>query len=228
MFTGIVQAMGSIKAIDDQRAGKRLIIDRRGWQLPGIELRHADSVSVSGVCLTLVHVDAQTLAFDVIAETLARTTLGSLSVQSPVNLETSLTPATPMSGHFVQGHVEGIGTVTQVKQGGDDVRMTIEMPAALMKYIVPKGSVTADGVSMTVAGVSENRFEMALIPTTLEMTTLGLAQAGTKVNIETDVISRTVVHALEQMAPSVPPATQPPPTAESATLQTLRQAGFIS
>jgi len=218
MFTGIVQAMGCVAAITDQSAGKRLVIDCGDWRPRGG--RAGDSISVSGVCLTAVNIDQAKIAFDVIGETLARTTLGNLALGDPVNLEPSVTADTPMSGHFVQGHVEGVGTVTKTQKGGQDMRVMIATPEALRKCIVPKGSVAIDGVSMTVASVEPNDFEVAMIPTTLELTTLGQVEQGTKVNIETDIVSRTVVHTVEQMAIGGQPD-------EGVTRRTLRQVGFV-
>jgi riboflavin synthase len=184
-------------------------------------LSPGDSVCISGVCLTVVEASSERMSFDVIGETLNCTTLGSLSPGDPVNVEPSLTASTPISGHFVQGHVEGAATVTAVEQGGDDVRITLQPPADLLACIVPKGSVTVDGVSMTVAAVGQDDFQIALIPTTLQITTLGKAQRGARVNIETDVISRTVVHTLQQMQ-SVGANGN-----EQVNVDTLRRAGFV-
>ena len=200
MFTGIVQAMGLVQAMTPTPAGARLVIDRSAWRPDaGMIVRHGESICISGVCLTIVEFDDETLQFDVIGETLAKTTLGSLRPGDAVNLEPSVTGSTPMSGHFVQGHVEGVGVVTHVQRGGDDVRLTVEPPAELMACVIAKGSVAVDGVSMTVAAARDREFELALIPATLAMTTLGRAVEGTKLNVETDILSRTVVHALKQM-----------------------------
>lgn len=220
MFTGIVQTMCPVEAIEDQPAGKRLVVDRRTWQPAGMTLCPGVSVCISGVCLTIVEVCDERMSFDVIAETLNCTTLGSLSAGDPVNVEPSLTASAWISGHFVQGHVEATADVTAVEQGGDDVRMTLRPPVDVMPYIVPKGSITLDGVSMTVAAVSQNDFQIALIPTTLQITTLGKARPGTAVNIETDVISRTVVHVLQQML-------LPAEGVGQVNIETLRQAGFV-
>lgn len=200
MFTGIVQTMGKIVATTPTAAGKRLVIDRGAWApSSGRAIGDGDSICVNGVCLTVAGLDGPSLHFDVIGETLAKTTLGTLRPGDAVNLEPSVTSDTPMSGHFVQGHVEGVGIVTRVQRQDSDIRLAIEPPAALMPYIIPKGSIALDGVSMTVAAVYERDFEVALIPTTLAATTLGRAAQDTRLNLETDILSRTVVHTLKHI-----------------------------
>jgi len=195
MFTGLVQGVGAVAESRANAAGLRLTIDPRDWpHRPAA----GDSIAVSGVCLTLaapVGGDGR-LAFDVVSETLTKTTLGRLRPGSRVNLERSLAAADLMGGHFVQGHVDGVGTVEHVQTGGD-WRVRIRPPAELAAYIVPKGSVTVEGVSLTIAGTDPSgTFEVALIPTTLARTTLGELRPGAGVNIESDVIARTVVHYL--------------------------------
>jgi len=220
MFTGIVQAKGKVARLDPTDAGVRLVIDLQGWRPHGITINEGDSICISGVCLTVVAHDERTVAFDVIGETLAKTTLGGLAVGSAVNLEPSLTASTPMGGHFVQGHIDGVGVVRDVTVDGDDYRIAIEPPTELMEYIAPKGSIATDGVSMTVAAVTRERFEIALIPTTLNLTTLGDATPGTKVNLETDIVSKTIVHWLRLRG------TGGESRDEGVTRDTLREAGF--
>jgi riboflavin synthase len=200
MFTGIVQTRGYVAALDRNAFGVRLAIDPRGWKPRGAELLKGDSVCVSGVCLTLVEFSPRGLEFDVIAETLAKTTLGGLAVGSEVNLEPSLTANTPMGGHFLQGHVDGVGTIINVLATPAQYRITVAPPAEMMDYIIPKGSVSIDGVSLTLASVGKNDFDVALIPTTLEMTTLGDAKAGDRVNLEADILAKTIVHYLRRQA----------------------------
>lgn len=200
MFSGIIRATGHLAAVQTTPAGKRLTIDPEGWDhLPGV----GDSIAVSGCCLTVAAEPGPngSLAFDAIPETLAKTILGGLAVGDRVNLETSVTAATAMDGHVVQGHVEGLGEVVGLVTEGD-YRVRIHAPAGLMPCIVPKGSVAIDGVSLTVAEVSpaESWFEVALIPTTLSLTTLGALKVGSRVNLETDVLARTVVHVLRNYA----------------------------
>lgn len=207
MFTGLVEIVGRIERSDPTDAGRRFLVDVGGWQ---IRPEVGESISVDGCCLTLAAEPGENhgfWAFDVIPETLRRTTLGALHPGSRVNLERSATPQTLLGGHVVQGHVDGVGTVSRVEKGSE-WRVRIAPPAGLMVYLTPKGSITVQGVSLTVAGVepgdstgSGGWFEVALIPTTLEKTTLGDLQEGDRVNLESDVLARTVVHYLRHYAP---------------------------
>jgi len=216
MFTGIVQTVGTILTIRPQTGGQRLVIDRQGWSPRDVTLEHGDSICVSGVCLTLTAFDEQTLSFDVITETLARSTLGEKTVGSRVNLEPSLTPSTPIGGHLVQGHVDGLGTIERV-QRGDDWRITLAAESDVLDLTAPKGSICIDGVSLTVAAVAKKHFEVAIIPTTLEMTTLADVREGDRVNLETDMIARTVVHYLKRQQQA----------GGGVTMQTLAEQGFL-
>ena len=206
MFTGLVQAIGVLVEVFPG-TGLRLGITARGWDYrptPGA------SICVNGVCLTLAKpLGTGEMVFDVVAETLAKTTLGGLRMGSKVNLERSLAAGDLMGGHIVQGHVDGVGQVERV-QTGADYRLWIRPGPGLLEYIVPKGSVTLDGVSLTVAGVdpATGLFEVALIPTTLAKTTLGQIRAGDRCNIETDIMAKTVVHYLRHFSP--PGSMQPP------------------
>lgn len=209
MFTGIVEATGRVVEATPTSFGKRLVVDRTGWDVPAKLILPGGSVCVNGVCLTIVHNNNYQLIFDVISETLRSTTLGMLKAGSRVNLEASLTAGKPLAGHFVQGHVETVGQVLAVAQGENDRRITIGPIAnqqsqiifdkEFMQSIVPKGSVTVDGVSLTVAAVVETHhaFEVALIPTTLRCTTLGDLCVGDPVNLESDILARTVVYWLQ-------------------------------
>ena len=199
-------------AIGRSPAGVRLHIEApAGFAGDGApEVRAGDSVCVSGVCLTHAPGDGAdhdshnggshdgALVFDVIAETLAKTTLGALAEGSEVNLERSVRANGMLDGHIVQGHVEGVCEVVRVTPGGEDHRITVRAQRELMECVTPKGSIAIDGVSLTIAGVDvgADEFEVALIPTTLEMTTLGDARVGSLVNVETDIVGRTVVHWL--------------------------------
>ncbi|MCK4873558.1 MAG: riboflavin synthase [Phycisphaerales bacterium] len=195
MFTGIVEYRAVVKTIEERPFGLRLVVDIGDWDHRPAQ---GESIAVSGVCLTAVaeSLSEDTVAFDVITETLNFTTLGDLTVGGAVNLEHSMRSDTLMGGHVVQGHVDGVGVYTEIQKDAEDYRITIRPPAELMEYIIPKGSVSTDGVSMTVAAVTRDTFTLALIPTTLDLTTLGLAKVGGRCNIETDIISRTVVHWL--------------------------------
>lgn len=202
MFTGLIQHVGTVRAIADSEAGKRLEVEAAGW---GYVPARGDSIAVAGCCLTAIEgPDPRTsegrFAFDVIPETLSLTTLGGLSVGSRVNLEHAVSASTPMGGHFVQGHIDGVGTVEAVSGGEMDWRVRIRPPGALMQYIAPKGSICVDGVSLTIAGVAEDSFEVALIPTTLELTTLCDLTPGAACNIEADMLAKQVVHALKYLS----------------------------
>lgn len=210
MFTGLVQAVGVVDRTEPSPVGVRLSIDPRGWNYrpaPG------DSIAVAGCCLT-VAVDpgssAGRLVFDVVRETLAKTTLSDLAPGSSVNLEPSVTPATLLGGHLVQGHVDGVGGVETVRTGPEH-RVRIRPPGELMEYMTPKGSVCLDGVSLTLAAVYPNdgAFEVALIPTTLARTTLGGLRPGGRCNIEADATAKTIVHWLRHYGPG-PRGNNPP------------------
>lgn len=220
MFTGLVQTLGSVRRLTPAGAASQLVIEAHG--LPG-PVRPGDSVCVSGVCLTAVEIQGETIRFDVVAETLQRSTLGRLREGDRVNLECSVTPQQPLGGHFMQGHVDGVGTVRQVVEADGQWRTTIEPPAELMPSIIPKGSIAVDGVSLTVASVAADRFDVALIPETLERTTLRSARAGVAVNLEADILSKTVVQWLERTT-----GRQAMSQDAGVTMQLLRDAGFAS
>ncbi|MEM6459990.1 MAG: riboflavin synthase [Planctomycetota bacterium] len=218
MFNGLVQAVGRVLATEKRDAGLRLKIDRGGLTGP---IATGDSVCISGVCLTVVEVDADTLAFEAVAETLDRSTLGTLGVGDRVNLETALTASQPLGGHFVQGHVDGVGEVTAVSDDPLAWRTTVRAPEALRDYLVPKGSVTVDGVSLTIASLGgDGTFDVALIPETLGRTTLDAALAGRRVNLEMDVLTKTVVQTVRRMG------TAQKDNDAGVTMDTLREAGF--
>ncbi len=205
MFTGIIQSLGQVFSIQPQEGGVRLIIDPKEWPINPWP-SHGDSICVNGCCLTYAPKpddNSAFLQFDVITESLQKTNLGQLAPADPVNLETSLTPTTAMGGHFVQGHIDGQGLVTQIIHTPDDFRVVVQVTDDFLKYLVPKGSVTIDGVSLTIASVAteKKQFEVALIPTTLELTTLGNTKVGHAVNLESDMIARTVVHYLSLTNP---------------------------
>ncbi len=221
MFTGIVTGKGKVLSITPNPFGVRLLIDPQGWEYTPTR---GDSIANNGVCLTHAPKDTDppgTLAFDVIRETLDVTNLGDLVEGSTVNLESSVTATSPMAGHFVQGHVDGKGAVCDVHAGDDEWRTTIEVAPELMPYIVPKGSIAIDGISLTIAAVdiANHRFTVALIPTTLELTNLGDRQIGDAVNLESDMIVRSIVHVLSLQQ-------QSDEKGEGVTLNTLRAAGF--
>lgn len=205
MFTGLVQAIGRIDRVSPLERGADLLIRPVGWVHRAAV---GESISVSGVCLTVADEprpdgpgDA-VLRFEVVRPTLDRTTLGLLRPGDEVNLEHACRPDTLLGGHLVQGHIDGVGVVRGVKGEAGDYRLTVAPPADLLPFIVPRGSIALDGVSLTIAEVGPDVFEVALVPTTLEKTTLGRLRPGWRVNIETDIIARTVVHALRSRAPA--------------------------
>ncbi len=191
MFTGIVEERGTVREIGPHR----LVVACR--TVPRDSPVGA-SVAVNGVCLTVVERGPDHLAFDLSGETLSRTSLSRLREGDPVNLERPLTLAARLGGHLVQGHVDGVGTVEAIEpDAAGGAWLTIRPPADLLRYVAPKGSVGVDGVSLTVAGLSDGTFLVALIPHTLAVTTLGSAKPGDPVNIEADVIAKYVERLME-------------------------------
>jgi riboflavin synthase len=190
MFTGIVEHLGRVASAD----GPRLVVSA-GPVAEDANL--GDSVSVNGVCLTVAGRDGEDLAFDLAEETLTVTTLGRLRAGDPVNLERPVTLATRLGGHVVQGHVDGVGTVREVTDAGGGREVAIDLPDGLGRYLVPKGSVTVDGVSLTVAALDDGGFRVALIPHTLAVTTLGSRKAGDAVNLEVDVLAKYVERLMQ-------------------------------
>lgn len=185
MFTGIVEELGEVVEREGELLSLRGKVVTEG-------ARRGDSIAVNGVCLTVVKIEDDTFAVEVMKETYDRSALGSLKPGDPVNLERAATVATRLGGHLVQGHVDGVGTIDSKAPGGgwEDVRVTL--PSGLDRYIVEKGSITVDGVSLTVVSVDGEGFTVSLIPTTLELTTLGHKGIGDKVNLEVDIIAKYV------------------------------------
>ena len=190
MFTGIVQAIGSIARIEPRDGDTRLHIDAGALDLSDVAV--GDSICVSGVCLTAIGVEGSQFAADVSVETLSRTTLGTLQSGKCVNLEKSLRLADRLGGHLVSGHVDGLGTVVSVTPDARSQRWTFELPSALARYVAEKGSICIDGVSLTVNEVAANRCGVNLIPHTIDVTTFRDKLPGDAVNIEVDLIARYV------------------------------------
>jgi riboflavin synthase len=193
MFTGIIESLGSVAAIDTADSSSRLTI--RGNVTDGTAL--GDSIAVNGVCLTATSVGDDTFTADVMAETLRRSTLGDLRPGDAVNLERAATVTTRLGGHLVQGHVDGVGRLTGRAPAGEFDEVSIELPADLLAYVVEKGSIAVDGISLTVAAVTDTGITIGLIPETLQRTTLGRRAVGDAVNIEVDVIAKYVERLLE-------------------------------
>lgn len=194
MFTGIVEELGEVIDRDDLGDAARLVIS---GPVVVDGARHGDSIAVNGVCLTVVDVlpDGRFSA-DVMAETLRRSSLAQLATGSPVNLERAAPVNGRFGGHIVQGHVDGTGAVVSRTPSAHWEVVRISLPSALARYVVEKGSITVDGVSLTVSALGPDWFEVSLIPTTLSMTTLGRAEPGTAVNLEADVIAKYVERLL--------------------------------
>lgn len=195
MFTGLIQRMGEVSERRETATGVRLSVRASGWLT---DPQPGESIAVNGCCLTLVQAANDTLCFDVIPQTLALTTTGDLRVGDPVNLERSLRADALLGGHLVQGHVEGVGTVVGVDQTNGQWRTRISAPPAVHAHMIDQGSVTVDGVSLTVAATGADWFEVALIPETLQRTTLAHRMAGSRVNIEADVLSRMVAAQVQR------------------------------
>jgi riboflavin synthase len=188
LFTGLVADLGTVAEVHATNDGVRLAIESELAR----ELSEGDSVSVNGVCLTAVGLCGDRFGADVMNETLRRSSLGEVRAGSRVNLELPLTPDARLGGHFVQGHVDGVGAIAAVREDGFARIVTIDADPDLLRYVVEKGSITVDGVSLTVARVDDGSFDVSLIPETLERTTLGAAVAGVPVNLEVDILAKYV------------------------------------
>mgnify|MGYP000110712224 CR=1 FL=1 len=194
MFTGIVEELGRVARIEPLADAVRLTIE---GPLVVSDLHRGDSISVSGTCLTAVEFDSNSFTADVMQETLDRTSLKALKVGDPVNLERAMTAATRFGGHVVQGHVDGVGHIVNREPSENWEWVRVAIPAELMKYVVLKGSITIDGVSLTINEVGENQIGLSLIPETLRLTTLGSKKAGDPVNVEADVMAKHIERLLE-------------------------------
>jgi riboflavin synthase len=197
MFTGIVRELGTVEALDRSADGARL---RIAAELAA-DLGDGDSVSVEGACLTVTERGDGSFAADVMNQTLALTTLGALERGARVNLEPPLRAGEPLGGHLVQGHVDGVGEVRAVAEDGLSRRLRVALPDGHERYVVEQGSIALAGVSLTVAALAEDSVEVSLIPETLERTTLGAAPAGTRLNVELDVVARYVERLLRFQPP---------------------------
>lgn len=219
MFTGIIQTVGKIAQTEKTGVDARFYIQT--GTLPLGDVKIGDSIAVNGVCLTAVVLTTDGFWADVSGETLSRTTLGNLRIGSPVNLEKALTPQTPLGGHIVAGHVDGVGIVNQCYNDGRSLRIHIQAPAELAKYIAEKGSVCLDGISLTINRVVGAEFTVNIVPHTAQMTTWKTLQVGQVINIEVDVIARYLERLLlgEKAAD---------PQASNISENFLREHGFMS
>ncbi len=202
MFTGIIEAVGTVTAIEPEGELVRLTI-----RAPEVSdgLRIGDSVAVSGACLTVTALVEDRLRFDGIRETLERTALGDLRAGSRVNLERPLRANARLDGHIVQGHVDGVGSVRRLERRDEDVRLFVDSDREFADLLIEKGSVAIDGVSLTVVGVEDASFDVALIPHTLEHTTLGERRPGDRLNLEADILAKYVKRFVERIAPASAP-----------------------
>lgn len=197
MFSGIVEALGEVVELRDEPPGARLIVRE-----PKIaaETKVADSISVNGCCLTVIDCDKDTFAFEAGPETLKRTNLGDLRPGCPVNLERALAIGDRLGGHFVSGHIDGVGTLQERLDHGEWSTFWFQIPRRLSLQMASKGSIAVDGVSLTIVDSEPQRFSVALIPYTLAVTTLGPLKAGDKVNLETDILAKYVERLVESRA----------------------------
>jgi riboflavin synthase len=188
MFTGIIQAVGEVRRLEPRGGDVRLVIATGKLAMDGVVI--GDSIAVNGTCLTAVALGGAEFAADVSRETLALTTLGALGPGSRVNLEKALTLSTPLGGHLVSGHVDGVGEVLEFREDGRAWRLRLQAPRELARYIAPKGSICVDGTSLTVNRVAGAEFELMIVPHTLEETIISGYRSGTRVNLEVDLIAR--------------------------------------
>jgi riboflavin synthase len=217
VFTGIIETAGTLLQSTPVAGGRRLVVEAGDV---AADARLGASIAVNGVCLTVAAIDGTRLAFDAITETLNRTNLGQVRPGACVNLERSLVAGGRIDGHFVQGHVDGTGEVVRRIDTPSEWVLWIRPQEDLRPYIVPKGSIAVDGISLTIAAVEHDRFSVAIIPTTLRLTNLGDRQVGDQVNLETDILARIVIHHLRSSSP----AGSAPPTPLS--LEKLVEHGF--
>jgi len=219
MFTGIIQALGKVKRSEPSDGDIRLTIDCGDLDLTQIQI--GDSIAVNGACLTAVELRGQSFVADVSVETMDKTSLGQLAVGSPVNLETALTLNTALGGHLVSGHVDGLATLVEMQADARSIRYRFEVEPGIQHYIAVKGSVTLDGTSLTVNNVEDNRFDVNIVPHTQQKTVFQYYQAGSRVNIEVDIIARYLERLLQGRADDTALENQ-------QLVETLIKSGFIN
>lgn len=214
MFTGLIEEKGKILRSSSMSSGLQLTVEA---PLVSSDVKLGDSVAVNGVCLTAVEISPPLLAFDVVRETAERSTLGRLKPGAAVNLERPLRVGDRLGGHMVLGHVDGIGTVRDIQKAGTQTVFRFEADSAVMQYVVEKGSIAVDGISLTVVDVGTNWFTVAVIPHTLASTTLGEASVGSTVNLETDIIGKYVFKYVQEL----------PSDREDRLIKKLAEGGFL-
>ena len=196
MFTGLIEAICIVTSVRPAAGGMLLTVDLANL---AVDSKVGDSIAINGACLTIARLDGNLATFDISPETLARTALGRLTSSSQVNVELAMKPTDRFGGHFVQGHIDGVATIKTIKREGDFADMKFAADPELLDQMVVKGSVAVDGISLTVAGMDQTGFRVAIIPQTLKKTTLGKAKIGDLVNIETDIIVKTIKKLLESV-----------------------------
>ena len=209
MFTGLIEKVCKAGAVIGGTSGMKLQVNL------GFEAKIGDSVAINGVCLTISRFQGQSAEFEVSGETVSRTTLKNLKTAAPVNIERAMSANDRFGGHFVQGHIDAVGKIKKIERKGDFWEFIFESPKELKDYLIPKGSIAIDGVSLTVAGIDGNNFSTAIIPTTFENTIFKYAKVGDAVNIETDILCRIVRTQLENILPS-----------KNLTMGKLKDLGF--
>ncbi|HBE64630.1 MAG TPA: riboflavin synthase [Rhodopirellula baltica] len=208
MFTGLVESVGQLSAVVEQPPGRRLVITAPSFRDddPARDVKLGDSIAINGCCLTVVEIDGDKLSFEAGEETLSRTNLGELTAESTVNLERSLAVGDRMGGHYVTGHVDCVGQLIERIDDPPWANLKFSVPAPYPRQIVAKGSITVDGISLTVVDVGEDYFTVALIPHTLDATTLGRRRVGDHINLETDLLAKYVQRTLQFGNASDPPS----------------------
>ena len=196
MFTGIVAGTGTIREMSGEEV-IRIVIDFQSVTTNNLET--GASVSIDGTCFTVVQINSPNISFDVIPETLEKTTLGNKSAGSPVNLERALKMGDELGGHLLSGHILGMGEITERIQGKENLDLRISCPNHIMKFVQEKGYIAIDGISLTIGNVDETSFSLHLIPETIALTTIGTKQIGEKVNIEVDSMTQTIVTTVERI-----------------------------
>ena len=220
MFTGIIQAVGEIAELQPRGGDLRLRVNTSKLSLDDVAL--GDSIATNGVCLTVIELPGDGFWADVSVETLDFTTLGGLKSGAPVNLEKALTPASRLGGHIVSGHVDGVGEVVSLQEDARSVRFVLRAPDGLAKYIAHKGSICVDGTSLTVNAVRGAEFELNIIPQTMAETIFGQYRAGSRVNLEVDVIARYLERLVQGEA-----AAEPGAGVAGLSMETLADNGFV-
>lgn len=229
MFTGIVHGTGVIRRSQVTGLDLTLVVDVRNLREKNINV--GDSVAVDGVCLTAVDIDEDCIRFDVSRETLLRTMLGSKLNGDLVNLELALLPTTRLGGHFVTGHVDGIGYLERLQHVGMSSQMSFRVPRNLSRYVAEKGSICIDGISLTVNSINENTFDVNIVPHTVQVTTMKDYSVGRKVHLEVDIIARylhRLMVAAGQMAKTTPPPKEETEPSEEITQEFLSKQGFVA